>query len=251
SDMAFADFDIQPGDKVLDIGCGYGETCLDIGHIVGPEGEVLGLDCTQAFLDIANKERDEAGLANVRFELGDAQTYDLPENYYDVVYSRFGVMFFQNVVYALKNAHKTLKPGGKVCMIVWRSINDNPCWGLAKEIALRHLPPPGENAATCGPGPFFLADEQTDRQILKAAGFDNVVLFKKNDAEVCVGTSLEEAVDFQILVGPSGEIIREAGELGKEKLPEVRKDMEDEMRKTLREDGVYLPSSTWFIMAKK
>jgi ubiquinone/menaquinone biosynthesis C-methylase UbiE len=251
SDMAFADFDFQPGDKVLDIGCGYGETCLDIARIVGPEGEVFGLDCTQAFLDIANKERDESGLTNVKFELGDAQTYDLPENYYDVVYSRFGVMFFQNVVYALKNAHKTLKPGGKVCMIVWRSINDNPCWGLAKEIALRHLPPPGENAATCGPGPFFLADEETDRAILKAAGFDNVVLFKQNDAEVCVGTSLEEAVDFQILVGPSGEIIREAGELGKEKLPVVRQDMEDEMRKSLREDGVYLPSSTWFIMARK
>ena len=66
-----------------------------------------------------------------------------------------------------------------------------------------------------------------------------------------MGTSLEEAVDFQILVVPSGEIIREAGELGKEKLPVVRQAMEDEMKKTLRDDGVYLPSSTWFIMAKK
>jgi len=251
SDMAFDDFAIQPGDKVLDIGCGYGETCLDIGRIVGPEGEVFGLDCTQAFLDIANKERDESGITNVTFALGDAQTYDLPENYYDVVYSRFGVMFFQNVVYALKNAHKALKPGGKLCMIVWRTLGDNPCWGLAKDIALRHLPPPGDNAQTCGPGPFSMANEETDRGMMKAAGFEDVVLFKRNDAEVCVGTSLQEAVDFQIMVGPSGEIIREAAELGKEKLPEVRQDMEDEMRKTLREDGVYLPSSTWFIMARK
>ena len=251
SDMAFDNFAIQPGDKVLDIGCGYGETCLDIARIVGPEGEVFGLDCTQAFLDIANKERDESGITNVTFALGDAQTYDLHENYYDVVYSRFGVMFFQNVVYALKNAHKTLKPGGKLCMIVWRTLGDNPCWGLAKDIALRHLPPPGDNAQTCGPGPFSMANEETDRGMMKAAGFEDVVLFKRNDAEVCVGTSLQEAVDFQILVGPSGEIIREAAELGKEKLPEVRQDMEDEMRKTLREDGVYLPSSTWFIMARK
>ena len=251
SSMAYDDFQFQPGDKVLDIGCGYGETCLEIGEIVGPEGEVLGLDCTEAFLEIANKERDESGLKNVKFVLGDAQTYELPENYYDVVYSRFGVMFFQNVVYALKNAHKTLKPGGKLCMIVWKTIDDNPCWGLAKEIALKHLPPPGDNAKTCGPGPFSMADEETDRGMLKAAGFEDVVLFKRNDAEVCVGTSLEEAVDFQILVGPSGEIIREADELGKEKLPSVRKDMEDAMRKTLRDDGVYLPSSTWFIMARK
>lgn len=251
SAAAYADFQIKPGDKVLDIGCGYGETCLEMGRIVGPEGEVLGLDCTEAFLEIANRERDEAGLGNVKFVLGDAQTYELPANYYDVVYSRFGVMFFQNIVYALKNAHKTLKPGGKLCMIVWRTIRDNPCWGLAKDVALKHLPPPGESAQTCGPGPFALADEETDRAMLKAAGFENVVLFKRNDAVVCIGTSLEEALDFQILVGPSGEIIREAGELGREKLPEVREDMKRSMKKYEKADGVYMPSSTWFIMARK
>lgn len=251
SETAYDYFGIKPGDKVLDIGCGYGETCIEMGKIVGPEGEVLGLDCTQTFLDIANRERDEAGLENVKFVLGDAQTYELPENYYDVVYSRFGVMFFQNIVYALKNAHKTLKPGGKLCMIVWRTINDNPCWGLAKEIALKHLPPPGDNAQTCGPGPFALADEETDRAMLKAAGFENIELFRRNDADVCIGTSLEEAMDFQILVGPSGEIVREAAELGQEKLPQIREDMKNSMKKYERGDGVYLPSSTWFIMARK
>jgi len=252
SATAYDYFNIQPGDKVLDIGCGYGETCLEIGRIVGPEGAVLGLDCTEAFLEIANRERDEAGLSNVKFALGDAQTYELAENYYDVVYSRFGVMFFQNVVYALKNAHKTLKPGGKLCLIVWRTINDNPCWGLAKEIALKHLPPPGDNAQTCGPGPFALADEETDRGMLKAAGFENIEIFERNDADICIGTSMKEAIDFQILVGPSGEIIREAGDQGQEKLPLIRSDMENSMKNNLRSDGgVYLPSSTWFIMARK
>jgi SAM-dependent methyltransferase len=187
----------------------------------------------------------------VKFVLGDAQTYPLPENYYDVVYSRFGVMFFQNIVYALKNAHKTLKPGGKLCMIVWRTIRDNPCWGVAKDVALKHLPPPGDNAQTCGPGPFALADEETDRGMLKAAGFDKVDLFMRNDADVCFGTNLEEALDFQILVGPSGEIIREAGELGKEKLAEVREDMKRSMEKYMRNGEVYMPSSTWFIVATK
>lgn len=251
SRVAYEYFGIEPGDKVLDIGCGYGETCLEMGRMVGPGGEVLGLDCTEAFLDIANRERDEAGLGNVKFTLGDAQTYALPENYYDVVYSRFGVMFFQNIVYALKNAHKTLKPGGKLCMIVWRTLGDNPCWAMAKEIALRHLPPPGDNAQSCGPGPFALADEETDRAMLRAAGFEKVDLFKRNDADVCMGTSLEEAIDFQILVGPSGEIIREASELGQEKLPEVREDMRKSMEKYMRDGGVYMPSSTWLIMARK
>jgi ubiquinone/menaquinone biosynthesis C-methylase UbiE len=251
SASAYDHFQIKPGDKVLDIGCGYGETCLEIGEIVGAEGEVLGLDCTQAFLDIANKERDEAGLDNVRFVLGDAQTYELPENYYDVVYSRFGVMFFQNIVYALKNAHKTLKPGGKLCMIVWRTINDNPCWGMAKDIALKHLPPPSDNAQTCGPGPFSLADEETTRAMMNAAGFESIELFERNDALIPVGTSMQEAIDFQILVGPSGEIIREAAELGQEKLPHIIQDMKDSMKEHERADGVYLPSSTWFIMARK
>lgn len=251
SAMAHAYFQIQPGDKVLDIGCGYGETCIEIGRIVGPEGEVLGLDCTEAFLEIANKERDEAGLDNVKFVLGDAQTYELPENYYDVVYSRFGVMFFQNIVYALKNAYKTLKPGGKLCMIVWRTIDDNPCWGMAKDIALKHLPPPGDNAQTCGPGPFSLANEETTRAMMKAAGFENIELFERNDAHIPVGTSMQEAIDFQILVGPSGEIIREAAELGQEKLPTIRADMERSFKEHERADGVYLPSSTWFIMARK
>ena len=251
SETAYDFFQMKPGDRVLDIGCGYGETCLEIGRIVGSEGEVLGLDCTQAFLDIANEERDAAGLSNVQFVLGDAQSHELPQNYYDAVYSRFGVMFFQNIVYALKNAYKTLKPGGKLCMIVWRTIDDNPCWGMAKEIASRHLPPLGDNAQTCGPGPFSLADEETTRAMLQAAGFQNIELFKRNDADICIGTTMEEALDFQILVGPSGEIVREAAELGQEKLPVIRQDMASSMKDYEKPDGVYLPSSTWFIMARK
>lgn len=251
SDIAYKDFDIRPGDKVLDIGCGYGETCLDIGKFVTETGEVLGLDCTETFLDIANKERDEAGVGNVKYEIGDAQTHPLPEAYYDVVFSRFGVMFFQSVVMALRNAHKTLKPGGKLCMIVWRTIKDNPCWGAAKDITLKYLPPPGEDARTCGPGPFSMANEETTRAMMKAAGFEQVDLFKRIDADICIGTNVEEAIDYQILVGPSGEIVREAGELGKQKLPAIRKELEALMKDNLRGGSVYMPSSTWAIMATR
>ncbi|MGD8318390.1 MAG: methyltransferase domain-containing protein, partial [Myxococcales bacterium] len=84
SDLAFPDFGIEEGDKVLDIGCGFGETALEIAEMVGPSGEVVGIDCTDAFLDVAEREREAAALANVRFELGDAQICDLPEGYFDV-----------------------------------------------------------------------------------------------------------------------------------------------------------------------
>ncbi len=251
SDIAYEDFKIQIGDKVLDIGCGYGETCLEIGKFVTASGEVLGLDCTKSFLETAESERDPSEFKHVNYQFGDAQTHEFPQEYFDVVYSRFGVMFFQSVVMALKNSYKALKPEGKLCMIVWRSIQDNPCWGAAKEIVLKHLPPPGDDAKTCGPGPFSMADEETDRAMLKAAGFEKIEVFKRIDADVCVGTSVEEAIDYQVLVGPSGEIIREAGEEGKRKLPIIRQELEAFMKENLREDGVYLPSSTWAIMARK
>jgi SAM-dependent methyltransferase len=251
SDIAFADFDIREGDRVLDIGCGFGETALEIGKMVGPTGEVVGIDCTDSFLEIANQERDAAGAGNVRYEVGDAQVCDLPENCFDVAYSRFGVMFFQSAVRALRNANRALKPGGKVCLIVWRTLADNPCWGAAKEVALRHLPPPGDGASTCGPGPFSMASEETDRAMLEAAGFPEVDVFKRIDADVCIGRDIEEAIDYQLLVGPSGEIIREAGEEGQRRLAEIRRELHDLMAPYLRDEGVFMPSSTWAIMARK
>ncbi len=251
SDVAIPRFGIRPGDRVLDFGCGFGETSLELGRLVGPSGEVLGLDCTSAFLEIANRERDEAGLRNVRYELGDAQTHALAESHYDVAFARFGVMFFESAVRALRNVHRALVPGGKVCLIVWRSLADNPAWAAAKRVVLELLPPPGASAQTCGPGPFSWADEETDRRMLAAAGFDRVELFERIDVDMCVGRTVDEAIDYQILVGPSGEIVREAGEEGKRRLPEIRARLAALLRPHTREDGVYMASSTWMIAARR
>jgi len=251
SDVAMPRFDIRPGSRVLDFGCGFGDTTLELGRLVGASGEVLGLDCTSAFLDIANRERDEAGLRHVHYDLGDAQVHPLPENYYDVAFARFGVMFFESAVRALRNVRRSLVPGGKVCLIVWRTLADNPAWGAAKDVVREFLPPPGESALTCGPGPFSWADEETDRGMLAAAGFTDVELFERNDADICVGRTVDEAIDYQILVGPSGEIVREAGEEGQRKLPEIRAKLTAMLGAHVREGGVFLPSSTWRIVARK
>ena len=141
SDIADIAFDIREGDKVLDVACGFGETSLTLGRKVGPTGEVLGIDCTDAFMDIAARELEEARATNVRYEHGDAMIADLPQDYFDVAYVRFGMMYFQSPVRAMRNIHGSLKPGGKLCMIVWRSLADNPCWRAAKEVALQFLPP--------------------------------------------------------------------------------------------------------------
>jgi ubiquinone/menaquinone biosynthesis C-methylase UbiE len=126
SDVAIPRFGIRLGDRVLDFGCGFGETSLELGRRVGPSGEVLGLDCTSSFIDIANRERDEAGLSHVRYELGDAQVHRLEASHFDVAFARFGVMFFESAVRALRNVHAALVPGGKVCLIVWRSLVAEP-----------------------------------------------------------------------------------------------------------------------------
>ncbi len=253
SRVAFAQgiFEVRPGEHVLDIGCGFGETCLDMSRMVTSSGSVLGIDCTDAFVDVAERERIEAGAENVRYELADAQVHPFPEERFDVAFSRFGVMFFESAVSAMRQAHRALRPGGRLYLVVWRSLADNPAWRVAKEVALSYLPPPGDGASTCGPGPFSMASEETDRLMLKAAGFSQVDRFERIDVDMCIGRDIEEAIDYQILVGPSGEIIREAGPEGQARLPEIRRELEVIFREHLRTDGVYMPSSSWAIAATK
>jgi ubiquinone/menaquinone biosynthesis C-methylase UbiE len=252
SDAAHEILTVRPGERVLDIGCGFGESCLEAGRRVGAEGEVLGVDCTREFIAIAERERDESGQTHVRYLLGDAQECELPENHFDVVTSRFGVMFFESAVRALRNAHRALRPGGRLHLIVWRRRVENPAWNTAREVALRHLPPPGDGAATCGPGPFSMGDEETTRAMLGAAGFDQVEEFRRVDADIWLGRDVEEAIDYQVLVGPSGEIIREAGELGQRMLPKIREELAEVMNTYRRESGeVWMPSSSWVIVARK
>lgn len=251
SDLTFPRLPLREGARVLDFGCGFGETSLELARRVGPTGEVLGLDCTEAFLAIAERERAAFGLSQVKYVLGDAQNHPLPARHFDLAYARFGVMFFESSVRALRNVHRALVPGGTLALVVWRSLAENPAWAAAKEVVREFLPPPPDTAQTCGPGPFSWSDEATDRAMLAAAGFASVQPFERVDIDICVGTTLDEAIDYQLLVGPSGEIVREAGEQGVRCMPEIRARLKARLLPHLREGGVFLPSSTWFIVANK
>jgi len=186
----------------------------------------------------------------VEYWLSDIETARLPARAYDVAVSCFGLMFCASPVRALRAIRRALVPGGRVGLVAWRSIDHNPCWGLAEQVALRHLPRPGERAASCGPGPFSLADPETNRRIMEAAGYESVTL-TRHDAALCVGRSLAEAIEYQMLVGPAGFVIREAGEAGEAAAPAIRAELASTLQAHVRLDAsVWLPSSTWFVQAR-
>jgi SAM-dependent methyltransferase len=238
----------RPGDKALDIGCGFGDTTQRIAELVGPEGEVLGVDAATRFVDAARREAEEAGVANVRFAAGDVQSMDLGEGF-DYAFSRFGTMFFANPVAALRNVRGALRPGGRLCMVVWRQKPDNPWLHSAEMVVERYLEEPEESdEPTCGPGPFSMANADTTSGILFAAGFDDVSL-RRSDLEYKMGRDLDEAVDLVMSLGPAGELIRLAGDEAEELRPRLTAELGEAMGGYVRPDGVFSSSSAWIVTA--
>src|SRR6195256_4674178 len=209
SAKVFPALPLHNGDRVLDVGCGWGDTAIELARRVGPAGSVVGLDCCGDFLDAGRADAKAAGLTNLTFLEADVQAYPF-EPVHDFCFSRFGTQFFENPVVGLRNMRESLKPGGIMTMIVWRGIKDNPWLGHAKQIVLQYLPPPGESAQTCGPGPFSMADTGVVTKQLEIAGYRDIK-FEQIDAQVFVGKDLDDAVAFQLAIGPAGGVFFEAG----------------------------------------
>ena len=132
--------------------------------------------------------------------------------------------------------------------IVWRRREDNPAWQEAKEITLRHLPPPGADADTCGPGPFSMADTGVVTKQLEIAGYRDIQ-FEQIDAKVFVGKDLDDAVAFQLALGPAGEVYREAGKLAEDRHAEIAAALKAQLAKHLGPEGVMMDSSSWKVTA--
>lgn len=244
----FPSLNVREGDRVLDVGCGFGDTAIQLARRVGPSGSVLGIDCCAVFLETARKDAAAAGVDNIAFIEGDAQLYPF-EPEYDFCFSRFGAMFFANPVGGLRNMRRALKPGGTMTMIVWRAIEDNPWLGLPKEIVLKYLPPSGEDARTCGPGPFSMANQEMVTKQLEIAGYDGIE-FERIDAPLMVGDSPEDAVGFQLAVGPAGEVYREAGAEAKRRHGEIEAALLTELGRYANAEGIVMDSSSWKITAR-
>lgn len=249
SAKVFPALELQRGDNVLDVGCGWGEATLEIAQRVGPAGRVVGMDCCNAFLDAGRADAKAARVTNVSYFLADAETYAFrPE--YDLCFSRFGTQFFENPVAGLRNMRRALRPGGTMTMFVWRKRADNPWLTLSKEVVLRYLPPVKEHAATCGPGPFSMADTEVVAKQLQIAGYTDIA-FERIDADVMVGRDIDEAVAFQLAIGPAGEVIREAGVEATRRHREIVAGLKDELAQFVRPEGVFMKSSSWMVTAKQ
>lgn len=239
------------GDRVLDIGCGFGDTALRIASIVGPKGRAVGVDCSENFVNASADEASAAGIRNATFFRADVQVDDL-RGPYDHAFARFGTMFFMLPGAAMRNIRMALKPGGVLTQIVWRKREDNP-WVHDAELCVRELVPVLSHEDTdqvhCGPGPFSMSGPDMVSAMLKSAGFTGIT-FERFDTDICIGRNLDEAVEFAMALGPAGEIIRLAGEEGDRLKPQVVLALRETLSVYAREDGVWAPSSTWFITAR-
>jgi ubiquinone/menaquinone biosynthesis C-methylase UbiE len=240
-----------PGAKVLDVGCGFGDTTQCIAQQVGPEGTVSGVDCAPNFVKIATEETRESGLANASFFVADVQLEDL-RGPYDFVFARFGTMFFNAPVAALRNMRDALLSGGELAMIVWRRREDNP-WVHEAELSVREIVPvvshENTNAVHCGPGPFSMAGPDMVSDMLRIAGYDRIS-FERFDTDICIGRSLDDAIEFAMALGPAGEIIRLAGRAGEERKDDVVAALRETFAGYLKTGGVMMPSSSWFVTAR-
>jgi len=249
SEAIFTSLPVREGDRVLDIGCGFGDTAIKLAQRVGPRGKVVGLDCCDAFLEYGRKEAAKLGLENISFVNGDALLCHF-EPEYDFVFSRFGTMFFANPVEGLRNMRTALKPGGVMTHIVWRTRDDNPWLSMAKEVVLKFLPTPGDDALTCGPGPFAMADEPMVTKMMEIAGYSDIT-FRRVDAPVLVGKNVEDAVGFQLAIGPAGEVFRQAGALAEAKRAEIEAGIATAINAQKKDtDGIVMDSSAWIISGK-
>jgi SAM-dependent methyltransferase len=236
----------QPGERVLDVGCGNGALALAIGPHVAPGGSVLGLDLSGPMLANARRRAEAAGLGNVEFEKGDAQVAPLPEASFDAAVSRFGVMFFEDPPAAFANIGRALRPGGRLVFACWQEVLRNEWIFVPSGAALAYVPMPdlGEPG---GPGPFSLADPDRVRSVLAGAGFSDI------DIEDAVepmrfGATVDEAVAFLRSTNMAETLFAEVDEETKAKAWDA---IRDALAAYETPEGVVMKGAAWLVRAQR
>ena len=235
----------QTGERVIDIGCGCGDTLMELARAVGAQGTVLGVDVSHPMLEVARSRAQHEQFRQLGFLEADASRAELPAGQ-DLLYSRFGVMFFEHPDAAFVHLRKSLRPGGRLAFVCWRAPRDNP-WAMAPLMAARKamnaMPVPADPNA---PGPFAFADEQRVRALLAGAGFSDIAL-ARFDAPIVLGASPRAAAERAVSFGPAARFTKEAGS---EHLKTIQDAIERALAAVAAADGsVSLTGSTWVVTA--
>jgi SAM-dependent methyltransferase len=240
----------REGDRVLDIGCGLGDTTVRLAQLVGPTGHAHGVDVADRMVTTAIKEAEDAGLGNVTFATCDVEVTKFRQTF-DYTFSRMGTMFFANPVAALRNVREALAPGGRLNMVVWRRKLDNEWLRRAELVVAEYLEEPEESdVPRCGPGPFSMADADTVTDVLKHAGFEDIRLARQ-DLPYKVGNSLDEATAVNLAIGPGAEVLRMWGDRVDDIRPKIAADLRVALADLVIDGGaVVAASSTWAVTAR-
>lgn len=238
---------VAEGERVLDVGCGCGQTSVELGRRVGAAGEVLGVDVSGPMLADARARAGRTGRAHVRFVQADAQVHAFEPGRFDLLFSRFGVMFFDDPVAAFGNLRGALSRAGRLCFVCWQEIGRNP-WmaapalSAARFVELPARPPEGS------PGPFAFADAAAVGSMLSAAGFRDVVHHSlEGETEIGRSQPLPEIVAFMLQMGPAGAALRQSSEDVRARAMSAA--IED-LSAAYRDGAVRLPYAAWVFEAR-
>jgi SAM-dependent methyltransferase len=238
--MAFAA--PKPGEKVLDIGCGTGTTTMALADAVGPSGSVTGIDISVPMLGLA--EARAQGRSNIQYRNADAAAKTFQPDF-DLLFSRFGVMFFDDPVAAFANLRGALKPGGRLAFVCWRTPPEN-LWASAPIRAakpfLPEMPPPDPVA----PGPFAFADAARLTAVLEGAGFSGVEIEKYNGV-MNMGTDMDRVAAHTLRLGPLQRLVGDADAAVQAKIADAVKTVLAEFQTS---DGIAPPVACWLVSAR-
>src|SRR5258705_3391008 len=234
----------QPGESVLDIGCGSGTTTLNLAELVTDAGKVMGIDISAPMLAVARRRARELD-THVRYIKAAAADHHFEPHNFDLVFSQFGVMFFADPVAAFVNIHGALKPGGRLAFVCWRASTDNP-WAAVPESAAKPLLPPMEPLPPDAPGRYAFANPDRVKSILLRAGFHAPHL-TKFDAQIHLGNTPEAAASSSIDAGP---LARTLADVDAATRKQVRAAVTERLAREMTPEGIHLRAACWLVSAK-